>query len=71
MRLLEKLRYNRAKKQVLKSIKILSKMSWEEIDSIIPRTDYRHCFSGDWKDVELVDMRNGERKKQRKEDEGK
>lgn len=61
---LKKLRYNRAKKQVLKSIKILSKMSWEEIDSIIPRTDYRYCFGGDWKDIELVDLRNGERKEQ-------
>ena len=64
MNLFKKLRYNRAKKQVLKTIRIISKRSWEEIDSIIPRTNYRYCFSGDWKDVELVDLSNGERKEQ-------
>ena len=58
-----------SKKAIKKAIRLIDKLSWEEIDSMFPRPRYNFCFSGNWKDVELVDMRNSE--DMRKEDEGK
>lgn len=49
MALFEKIRINRAKRQLKKALKIISTLSWEELDSIIPKPDYKYAFtSGDW-----------------------
>ena len=49
MRLFEKFRKRRAKSHLIRALKIISKLSWEELDSIIPRTDYKYAFaSDDW-----------------------
>ena len=61
---LKKLRYKRAQKAIRKAIRFIDKLSWEEIDSMFPPPRYNFCFGENWKDVELVDLSNGERKEQ-------
>ena len=57
MKLFEKIRLNRAKRNLNKALKIVSKLSWEELDSIMPKTNYEQCFDvkkgvkGDWRKV--------------------
>jgi hypothetical protein len=54
MNLFKKIRTNRAKKQLNKALEIISKLSWEELDSILPRTDYKYCFDKtDWSNVKF------------------
>lgn len=49
MRLFEKIRKRRAKRHLNRALKIISKLSWEELDSIIPKPEYKCTFtSGDW-----------------------
>ncbi len=44
MSLFEKLRMKRAKRYLKKALKIISKLSWEELDSLFPKPDYKYCF---------------------------
>lgn len=59
MKLFESIRKNRAKRQLIRALEIISKLSWEELDSILPRTDYSNCFAfnkEDWEHVELTHL---------------
>ena len=54
MNLFQKLKMKRAKRHLNRALKIVSKLSWEEIDTIIPRHDYTNCFKkSDWGNVEM------------------
>ena len=56
MKLFEKIRKRRAKKHLKKALKIISKLSQEELDDIIPKPDYKYCFAfnkEDWLNVKF------------------
>ena len=57
MTLLEKIRRKRAKRLLNKALKVLSKLSWEELDEMFPRPDYTKSFGfkgGDWANVKFA-----------------
>lgn len=57
MKLFEKIRKRRAKRHLKKSLKIISKLSWEELYDIIPKPNYKDCFAFhkvDWSNVKLA-----------------
>ena len=57
MELFEKIRKRRAKRHLKKSLKIISKLSWEELDDIIPKPNYKDCFAfdkADWSNVKFA-----------------
>ena len=54
MILFEKIRKRRAKRHLMRALKIIGDLSWEELDSILPRNDYKHCFnSNNWRNAEV------------------
>ena len=57
MKLFEKIRKNRAKRLLNKALKVISKLSWEELDEMFPRPDYTKAFDfkgGDWSNVKFA-----------------
>ena len=64
MKLFEKIRKNRAKRLLNKALKVISKLSWEELDEMFPRPDYTKAFEfkdGDWSNVKFAYTLYGER----------
>ena len=64
MTLLEKIRRKRAKRLLNKALKVLSKLSWEELFEMFPRPDYTKVFGfkgGDWANVKFAYTSLGER----------
>lgn len=57
MKLFEKIKKRRAKRYLIKSLKIISKLSWEELDDILPRPNYKDFFAfnvEDWSNLKLT-----------------
>jgi hypothetical protein len=50
MKWFKRIRKNIAKMFLKKSLKIISELSWEELDSIFPKANYKDCF--DFKEVD-------------------
>lgn len=44
MKLFGKIRMKRAKRHLNRALKIISKLSWEELDSLFPKADYCNAF---------------------------
>ena len=64
MTLLEKIRRKRAKRLLKKALKVISKLSWEELDEMFPRPDYMYAFDFkgvDWSNVKFAYSYLGER----------
>ena len=57
MKLFEKIRKRIAKRYLKKSLKIISKLSWEELDDIMPKPNYQKSFAfnkADWSNAKFA-----------------
>lgn len=49
------IRRKRAKKQLNKALKVISKLSWEELDNMFPKPSYKLAFKkSDWSNVRFA-----------------